>query len=67
LKYIAFEVREGKIEIVVDEEIESKVLEISGDNVSQNYITCPADSQRTLGIKLPIINFVVKAVNSPRF
>jgi hypothetical protein len=49
--------------MVIDEEIESKVLEIRGENVSQNYITCPADSQRTLGIKLPVINFVVKAVH----
>ena len=31
-----------------------------GTNVSTNYITCPADPKRTLGIKLPFLVMIIK-------
>ena len=35
-----------------------------GTNVSTNYITCPADPQKTLGIKLPFLVMIIKNVSS---
>ena len=34
-----------------------------GTNVSTNYITCPADANKTLGIKLPFLVMIIKNVN----
>merc|ERR1719240_830799 len=31
-----------------------------GTNVSTNYVTCPADTQKTLGIKLPFLVMIIK-------
>merc|ERR1712225_215603 len=31
-----------------------------GTNVSTNYITCPADASKTLGIKLPFLVMIIK-------
>merc|ERR1719353_2380596 len=31
-----------------------------GTNVSTNYISCPADGKRTLGIKLPFLVMIIK-------
>merc|ERR1719223_873741 len=31
-----------------------------GTNVSTNYITCPADAAKTLGIKLPFLVMIIK-------
>ena len=31
-----------------------------GTNVSTNYITCPADPKKTLGIKLPFLVMIIK-------
>merc|ERR1719261_305877 len=31
-----------------------------GTNVSTNYITCPGDPQKTLGIKLPFLVMILK-------
>merc|ERR1719478_334843 len=31
-----------------------------GTNVTTNYITCPADPQKTLGIKLPFLVMIIK-------
>merc|ERR1719265_263172 len=31
-----------------------------GTNVSTNYITCPADANKTLGIKLPFLVMIIK-------
>merc|ERR1719465_394791 len=31
-----------------------------GTNVSTNYITCPADAKKTLGIKLPFLVMIIK-------
>merc|ERR1719183_631989 len=31
-----------------------------GTNVSTNHITCPADKNKTLGIKLPFLVMIIK-------
>merc|ERR1712146_24573 len=49
-------VRNGHIKRITDNDIQSSVLEI----VSTNYITCPADPQKTLGIKLPFLVMIIK-------
>ncbi len=36
-----------------------------GTNVSTNYITCPADANKTLGIKLPFLVMIIKNVRDP--
>lgn len=45
---------------VMDEDIQSKVLELTGANVSTSYISCPADPSKALGIKHPFLVLVVK-------
>lgn len=53
-------VRNGHIKRITDQDIQSSVLEIMGTNVSTNYITCPADPTKTLGIKLPFLVMIIK-------
>ena len=53
-------VRNGHIKRITDPDIQSSVLEIMGTNVSTNYITCPADANKTLGIKLPFLVMIIK-------
>ncbi|KAJ3259846.1 hypothetical protein HK103_001737 [Boothiomyces macroporosus] len=53
-------VRNGHIKRITDNDIQSSVLEIIGTNVSTNYITCPAQQNRTLGIKLPFLVMIIK-------
>jgi len=53
-------VRNGHIKRITDNDIQSSVLEIIGTNVSTNYITCPAQSNMTLGIKLPFLVMIIK-------
>jgi len=53
-------VRNGHIKRITDQDIQSSVLEIMGTNVSTNYITCPADKNKTLGIKLPFLVMIIK-------
>jgi hypothetical protein len=55
-----FAVRQGHIKRVTDEDIQSSVLEISSVNISNTFITCPADPSKTLGIKLPFLVMIVK-------
>jgi len=55
-------VRNGHIKRITDPDIQSSVLEIMGTNVSTNYITCPADPRKTLGIKLPFLVMIIKNV-----
>ena len=57
-------VRNGHIKRITDPDIQSSVLEIMGTNVSTNYITCPADANKTLGIKLPFLVMIIKNVRS---
>jgi hypothetical protein len=53
-------VRNGHIKRITDQDIQSSVLEIMGTNVTTNYITCPADPSKTLGIKLPFLVMIIK-------
>ena len=55
--------RNGHIKRLTDPDIQSSVLEIMGTNVSTNYITCPADANKTLGIKLPFLVMIIKNVS----
>lgn len=55
-------VRNGHIKRITDQDIQSSVLEIMGTNVSTNYITCPAEAKKTLGIKLPFLVMIIKNV-----
>merc|ERR1712182_203619 len=48
------------IKRITDQDIQSSVLEVMGTNVSTNYITCPADPNKTLGIKLPFLVMILK-------
>lgn len=53
-------VRNGHIKRITDQDIQSSVLEIAGTNVSTTFITCPADANKTLGIKLPFLVMILK-------
>lgn len=53
-------VQGGHIKRVTDEDIHSTVVEILGNNVSTNFVSCPKDSGETLGIKLPYLVMIVK-------
>tara|TARA_R110002050_G_scaffold252284_2_gene390504 strand:+ start:1284 stop:1871 length:588 start_codon:yes stop_codon:yes gene_type:complete len=53
----------GVIHDVVDPQIQSKCLEIASENISSCFISCPALNSRTLGIRLPYVNLVVKNLN----
>lgn len=52
--------KNGHIRRVVDDEVKSLVLEISGTNVATTYITCPIKPRASLGIKLPFLVMVIK-------
>ncbi|RLN74840.1 hypothetical protein BBJ28_00018493 [Nothophytophthora sp. Chile5] len=54
------QVRNGHIKRITDQDIQSSVLEIMGTNVSTNFITCPAQPAKTLGIKLPFLVMIIK-------
>ena len=58
------QVRNGHIKRITDQDIQSSVLEIMGTNVSTNHITCPADKNKTLGIKLPFLVMIIKNVSA---
>jgi cilia- and flagella-associated protein 20 len=52
--------KNGHIKRITDPDIQSSVLELVGANVSTNYITCPKDPKKTLGIKLPFLVMIIK-------
>lgn len=56
------QVQNGHIKRITDQDIKSSVIEIVGTNVSTNYVTCPADPAKTLGIKLPFLVMIIKNV-----
>merc|ERR1712066_397053 len=53
-------VRCGHIKRLTDADIQSSVLELMGSNIATTYITCPADPNKTLGIKLPFLVMILK-------
>lgn len=48
---------------ITDEDIQSSVLEIMGTNVATNFIACPNEPKKTLGIKLPFLVMILKNLN----
>jgi len=59
---------DGSIKKVRDEDVQSVVLEIVATNtanIARTFIACPADTAKTLGIKLPF--FVMIAKNLGRY
>jgi hypothetical protein len=54
------EVRNGHIKRITDNDIQSSVLEIMSTNISTTFVSCPADSSKTLGIKLPFLVMIIK-------
>jgi Protein of unknown function (DUF667) len=56
-------VSEGHVKRLQDDDIQSNVLEIVGANLQSTYITCPADLNATLGIKLPFLVLIMKNSN----
>ena len=54
------EVQNGSIKRITDEDLQSAVLELASANVATTYISCPADPNATLGIKLPFLVMVVR-------
>lgn len=42
---------DGAVKRIVDEDLQSKVIEISASNIARTYIACPSDPRRTLGIR----------------
>ncbi|CAI0474165.1 unnamed protein product [Linum tenue] len=54
------EVSNGHVKRPHDEDIQSNVLEIVGSKIQSTYITCPADPNATLGIKLTFLVMLVK-------
>nr|CAH7750881.1 unnamed protein product [Callosobruchus chinensis] len=54
------QVKNGHIRRVLDDEVKSLVLEVSGTNVATTYITCPIKPRASLGIKLPFLVMVIK-------
>jgi|TARA_B110000196_G_C20719427_1_gene463485 hypothetical protein len=59
-------VMNGHIKRITDNDIQSSVLEIMSTNISTTFITCPADPQKTLGIKLPFLVMIIKNVRRRR-
>ena len=58
-----FQVKNGHITRVFDEEIKSLVLEISGTNVATTYIHSPEDERESLGVRLPFLTMILKNTN----
>ncbi|KIY95116.1 hypothetical protein MNEG_12843, partial [Monoraphidium neglectum] len=54
------DVREGHVKRVTDEDIQGAVLELAADNIANVSISCPADPNKNLGIKLPHLTLLVK-------
>ncbi|KAF9954137.1 hypothetical protein BGZ70_010648 [Mortierella alpina] len=53
-------VQEPHVEFVIDDTLNSQVLELLSTNLPSTFITTPSLPTRTLGIKLPFLVFLVK-------
>ncbi|KAI8598520.1 hypothetical protein EDD21DRAFT_446124, partial [Dissophora ornata] len=51
---------EPHVEFVIDETLNSQVLELLSPNLPSTFITIPSLATRTLGIKLPILVLLIK-------
>jgi hypothetical protein len=56
------QVKNGHIKRLNDVEIQSSAIEIIGANINNNYISCPADNNTNLGIKMQSIVLLIKNV-----
>jgi hypothetical protein len=56
------EVHNGHIKRIMDGDMQSSVIEIAGANVSTNFISCPADPNQILAIKMPYLVLLIKYV-----
>lgn len=59
--------REGELKRVIDPELKSFVLELTGNRALTNYIVCPADVRDILGIKYPYLHVTVKSMPNKFF
>ena len=57
---LLFQVQNGHIKRITDNDIQSLVIEIVGTNVSTTFITCPEEPKKVLGIKLPFLVMIIK-------
>ncbi|CAG03683.1 unnamed protein product, partial [Tetraodon nigroviridis] len=60
LRFWRKKVESGHVESVMDEDIRSSAIEVQGRNMQNNFITCPVDPEGSLGIRLPILNMLLK-------
>lgn len=60
LKNWKCQAREGHCKRVLDEDINSTVLEILGNNVSTCLISTPVEPHKSLGIKMPFLTIILK-------
>lgn len=59
------EVKNGHIKRLVDNDMQSSVIEVLGANVNNNLIKIPNDEKKVLGIKMP--NFVMQIKNLKKY
>ncbi|KAF9287728.1 hypothetical protein BGZ68_001337 [Mortierella alpina] len=52
--------QEPHVEFLIDDTLNSQVLELLSTNLASTFITTPSLATRTLGIKLPFLVFLVK-------
>ena len=60
LKGWNYNVKNGHIKRLKDQDIRSPSIEIIGANVDTNYIYTPVDAKKSLGIKMPTIVLLIK-------
>jgi len=65
LENFALEVKNGHIKRVIDNDIQSSVIEIMGANLNNNLVRIPNDDKKTLGIKMP--NLVLQIKNLKKY
>ena len=53
----------GVIKRVIDDQLNSPVIEIVSSNVSTNFISCPVDKTKSLGIEFPCFTLTMKNVS----
>lgn len=53
-------VQNGHIKRIMDGDMQSSVIEIAGQNVSNCYVSCPENPNETLDIKMPYLVLLIK-------
>ena len=59
------EVKNGHIKRLVDNDLQSSVIEIAGANVGNNFIKIPDDDKKNLSMRLP--NLVLQVKNLKKY